>query len=92
MSAVLAIDSGTTGTTALVVAADGRVLGRGYREMTQYFPHPGEVEHEPEEILRRAINRANVREPRSPREHLSSGSGHPAPGEGSVMKNGATSR
>ena len=52
MSAVLAIDAGTTGTTALVVAADGRVLGRGYREITQYFPHPGEVEHDPEEIFR----------------------------------------
>ena len=52
MSAVLAIDAGTTGTTALLVGADGRVLGRGYREITQHFPHPGEVEHDPEEIFR----------------------------------------
>jgi len=28
------------------------VLGRGYREFTQYFPQPGWVEHDPEEILR----------------------------------------
>jgi glycerol kinase len=58
VSAVLAIDAGTTGTTALVVAADGRVLGRGYREITQYFPHPGEVEHDPDEILRVVLEAA----------------------------------
>jgi len=28
------------------------VLGRGYREFTQYFPQPGWVEHDPEEILK----------------------------------------
>ena len=56
MTAVLAVDSGTTGTTALVVAADGRVLGRGYREMSQFFPHPGEVEHDPDEIFRVALD------------------------------------
>lgn len=52
MTAVLAIDQGTTGSTALVVDADGRLLGRGYRELTQHFPSPGEVEHDPEEIFR----------------------------------------
>ncbi|HXF96739.1 MAG TPA: glycerol kinase GlpK [Gemmatimonadales bacterium] len=52
MSAILALDQGTTGSTALVVASDGRVLGRGYRELPQHYPAPGEVEHDPEEILR----------------------------------------
>lgn len=52
MTAVLALDQGTTGTTALVVGEDGRLLGRGYRELAQHFPHPGEVEHDPEEIFR----------------------------------------
>ena len=47
---VLAIDAGTTGVTALVVASDGRVLSRGYQEFPQHFPQPGRVEHEPEEI------------------------------------------
>jgi glycerol kinase len=47
---VLAIDAGTTGVTALVVAEDGRVLSRGYQEFPQHFPRPGWVEHEPEEI------------------------------------------
>ena len=55
MNAVLAIDQGTTGTTALVVSSDGRVLGRGYREITQHFPAPGEVEHDPAEIFERSV-------------------------------------
>jgi len=58
MSAILAIDEGTTGVTSLVVDADGRLLGRGYREVTQHFPRPGEVEHDPEEIFRVALHAA----------------------------------
>ena len=52
MTAILALDQGTTGSTALVVRQDGHVIGRGYREFTQYFPEPGWVEHDPLEILR----------------------------------------
>lgn len=48
--AVLAIDQGTTGTTCLVVAEDGRVLSRAYSEFEQYFPRPGWVEHDALEI------------------------------------------
>jgi glycerol kinase len=48
---VVALDQGTTGSTALVIHQDGTVLGRGYREFTQYFPRPGWVEHDPEEIF-----------------------------------------
>ena len=51
MQSILAIDSGTTGATCLVIAADGRVLGRGYREIPQHYPEPGQVEHEPGDIL-----------------------------------------
>src|SRR3982074_3584045 len=50
MKYVLAIDQGTTGTTAMVIGADGKVAGRGYREITQHFPQPGWVEHDAEEI------------------------------------------
>ncbi len=52
MTSILALDQGTTGSTALVVRDDGRVIGRGYREFTQFFPEPGWVEHDPLEILR----------------------------------------
>src|SRR5690606_12305167 len=47
---ILAIDEGTTGVTCLVIDRDGRVRGRGYREFTQYFPKPGWVEHDVDEI------------------------------------------
>ena len=49
---ILAIDQGTTGTTCLVVDESLRPVGRGYREITQHFPRPGWVEHDPEEIWR----------------------------------------
>jgi glycerol kinase len=55
MKHVLAIDQGTTGTTALVIAANGRVAGRGYQEITQHYPQPGWVEHDAEEILERTL-------------------------------------
>jgi glycerol kinase len=58
MQSVLAIDSGTTGATCLVIAADGRVLGRGYREIPQHYPEPGHVEHEPLDILRCTLDAA----------------------------------
>ncbi|WP_203338149.1 glycerol kinase GlpK [Nocardioides limicola] len=49
-STVLAIDAGTTGVTAMVVAGDGNIVARGYQEFAQHFPQPGWVEHAPEEI------------------------------------------
>ncbi|HXY73071.1 MAG TPA: glycerol kinase GlpK [Actinomycetota bacterium] len=49
MSAVLAIDAGTTGMRAMVVDPDAGVLSRGYREFPQSFPRPGWVEHDPED-------------------------------------------
>ncbi|MCZ6759333.1 MAG: glycerol kinase GlpK [Gemmatimonadetes bacterium] len=52
MKSVLALDEGTTGATGLVVSEDGAVLGRGYREFTQFFPEPGWVEHDAEEIFK----------------------------------------
>jgi glycerol kinase len=48
--AILAIDAGTTGVTALLVDHDGAVRASGYRELTQYYPQPGWVEHDANEI------------------------------------------
>ena len=55
---ILAIDQGTTGSTCLVVARDGRVVGRGYREITQHYPAPGWVEHDATELLTRTVEAA----------------------------------
>lgn len=48
--AVLALDQGTTGSTALVFSTEGEILGRAYSEFEQHYPEPGWVEHDPEEI------------------------------------------
>jgi glycerol kinase len=50
--AVLAIDQGTTGCTSVVLSRDGAVLGHATAEFTQYYPQPGWVEHDPDEIWR----------------------------------------
>jgi glycerol kinase len=55
---VLAIDQGTTGSTCLVLAADGRIVGRAYREITQHYPQPGWVEHDAMEIVTRTFEAA----------------------------------
>jgi len=58
VKAVLALDQGTTGSTALVIGENGAVLGRGYRELPQHFPSPGWVEHDPDDILRVTLEAA----------------------------------
>ena len=52
---ILAIDQGTTGTTVFVVDGRGRIRGRAYAEIRQFYPKPGWVEHDPEEIYRSVI-------------------------------------
>jgi glycerol kinase len=47
---ILAIDQGTTGSTCLVFDGEGRIAGRAYSEFAQYFPRPGWVEHDANEI------------------------------------------
>ena len=47
---ILALDQGTTGSTAVALSLDGVVAGKGHREITQHYPQPGWVEHDPEEI------------------------------------------
>src|SRR6516162_6445741 len=49
---LLAIDQGTTGSTALIVSLEGETLGRSTVEFPQHFPKPGWVEHDAGEIWR----------------------------------------
>jgi len=53
--AVLTIDQGTTGTTVMVVDQSGRIRARAYGEVRQFYPRPGWVEHDPEQIYRSVI-------------------------------------
>lgn len=50
MGVVLALDAGTTGVRTRAVFDDGHPSIASYREFTQYFPQPGWVEHDPDEI------------------------------------------
>ncbi|MEY2423838.1 MAG: glycerol kinase [Acidimicrobiaceae bacterium] len=50
MSLVIAIDAGTTGVRAFAVDEQGQPTGWSYREFPQYFPRPGWVEHDANEI------------------------------------------
>lgn len=52
MKYILSIDRGTTGTTTFAYGVDGRPLARAYREIPQYYPRPGWVEHDAEDIWR----------------------------------------
>jgi len=45
-----AIDQGTTGTRFMAFAHDGSPVASAYREHRQFYPQPGWVEHDPEEI------------------------------------------
>jgi len=56
---VLALDQGTTGSTALVVDADGVVRARGYAELPQHYPQPGWVEHDPAQIWTTIVQAAS---------------------------------
>ena len=64
---ILAIDQGTTGSTALILDRKLQLLARANREFAQHFPRPGWVEHDPEDIwtsvgdaVVEALGRANV--------------------------------
>ena len=50
MEYILSIDQGTTGSRAVVYDKKGRSVAGAYQEFRQYFPRPGWVEHNPDEI------------------------------------------
>lgn len=64
---ILAIDQGTTGSTALLFDSAGQVVSRAYREIHQIYPQPGWVEQSPAElagnslaVLKEALGKADI--------------------------------
>ena len=47
---ILSLDQGTTSSRAIIFGHDGLPLSVAQKEFTQYYPRPGWVEHDPEEI------------------------------------------
>ena len=67
MSYVLAIDQGTTSTRAIVFDKDLQIVASSQKEIEQFFPFAGWVEHDLEEIyatviatLRNAVKGAKI--------------------------------
>lgn len=52
---ILAIDQGTTGNHVHLFNREGREVSSGYAEFRQYYPRPGWVEHDAEEIYRNLL-------------------------------------
>jgi glycerol kinase len=52
---ILAIDQGTSGTKVLILDHEANIRARAYSEFAQYYPQPGWVEHDPEEIWQVSI-------------------------------------
>lgn len=66
-SFVLGIDQGTSGSRALILDADGRVRGYGYRPLARLHPAPDRVEQDPlavaagvREAIGEALERAGI--------------------------------
>jgi glycerol kinase len=47
---ILSIDQGTTGSRAFIFDNQGRIVTSAYQEFRQYYPKPGWVEHDADEI------------------------------------------
>lgn len=55
---ILALDQGTTSSRAILFNQGGRVVATAQRELSQLFPAPGHVEHDPEDIWNTQIGTA----------------------------------
>ncbi len=58
MKYILAIDQGTTGSRAVAYNRRGEIAASAHEEFRQYFPKPGWVEHDPDEIWQSVKNTA----------------------------------
>ncbi len=58
--AVLVIDQGTTSTRSIVFGEDALPVAIAKEEFPQHFPHPGWVEHDPEDLWRTTLSTARA--------------------------------
>ncbi len=52
---ILVIDQGTTGSAALLFDEEGQIVSSADSEISQIYPQPGWVEHDPKEIFRTSL-------------------------------------
>ena len=58
MAYLLALDQGTTSSRAAVFDTQGGLVAIAQQEFTQHYPHPGWVEHDPEQIWQSQLDTA----------------------------------
>ncbi len=58
MTYLLALDQGTSSSRSIVFNADGQIVSLAQQELTQIYPQPGWVEHDPQEIWRTQLSTA----------------------------------
>lgn len=68
MKYILSIDQGTTSTRAIIFDHDSNIIAMASEEITQIYPHPGWVEHNPNQIwvsvlavMARVLLEANIK-------------------------------
>jgi glycerol kinase len=68
MKCILALDQGTTSSRSILFDHSGRMRSIAQQEFTQVYPHPGWVEHDPDEIWQsqqatanKAIHQAGIK-------------------------------
>ena len=66
MQYILAIDQSTSATKALLYSTDGQVIDKESAEHKQYYPGPGLVEHDAEEIWQNTLSVARILLDRKP--------------------------
>jgi glycerol kinase len=52
---ILVLDEGTTSTRAMIFSPSGGQLAVAQQDLTQYYPAPGQVEHDPAEIWQKTL-------------------------------------
>src|SRR5271167_3049890 len=64
---ILALDQGTTSSRSIIFDEQGSIVAMAQKELSQIFPKPGWVEHDPEEIwnsqlytAKEAMRNANI--------------------------------
>lgn len=67
---ILALDQGTTSSRSIIFDKQGNIVAIAQQEFTQFFPEPGWVEHDAEEIwqtqlqtIQQVLNKANIKAP-----------------------------
>ena len=60
MTYLLALDQGTSSSRSIVFDVQGRIVAMAQEELTQFYPQPGWVEHDPLEIWRTQLTTARA--------------------------------